>query len=210
MAAAAASEPPQTETASPPRRFAAHKANLLAIAYSSPKNRMDLETKIALWREEMTRVNNIPNNFMGATHRFPQSEPIKPDHFLGDATTRAKRAQYVKEANEMRVLLTKSAVQREADAIYSKLLCARTATEANVELVRLGEFLRAGANLSVVDASNLLGRLRCLRLPFERLLRNVWTPGAESEYDVLKADLESLLVGELGRVSAESAVGRER
>jgi hypothetical protein len=54
-------------------------------------------------------------------------------------------------------------------------------------------------NLPQIDAAATLKLVRRLRLPFERLVRNVWMEGPEVYYDRAKAALEKLLAKEVAR-----------
>jgi hypothetical protein len=52
-------------------------------------------------------------------------------------------------------------------------------------------YLNKGANLMQIDAEDTLACLRRVSLPFERLVRNVWTEGPEVAYDRYKAGLQA-------------------
>ena len=56
-----------------------------------------------------------------------------------------------------------------------------------------------------IDAVLVLRQIRSLRLPFERLVRNVWQEGPEVAYDRTKASLQRLLQKEVAQRKAHAA-----
>ena len=63
--------------------------------------------------------------------------------------------------------------------------------------------------LQVIDAPKVLRQVRGLRLPFERLVRNVWQAGPEVEYDKAKLALQRLLQKEVAVRKATKVVPPE-
>lgn len=180
----------------------------LALKYAVPANRKELISRQALWREEMCATAiGCSNSGLGASLRWERAPPVKPVRTLGDATTRRLRSERAVEMNEDRVVLSRQAVQREYDARHAALLTCVTALQAHTQLQCMRAYALTGANLAMLDASDALARLRKVRLPFERLVRNVWSAGPETKFDASKASLDKLLEAEAAdRAAAEAAI----
>ena len=179
----------------------------LALQYFSPAARQTHLARQALWREEMRIELGLPSTGWTASHRHAPAGPAKPSHLLGDAPSREARLEYVREMNSLRVAMSEQAVQRQCAALFDTLSACVTAEQAAAALDALGAFLRLGANLSKVDAAAELDRLANVRLPFERLVRNVWMEGPEVAYDQAKASIRALLTRELAARRAEQRRG---
>jgi len=170
----------------------------LAVKYAAPANRQELVSRQAQWREEMcSKATGCDNPGLGASLRWERAPPTKPSRTLGDATTRRARSEYAIQKNEDRVALSRQAVQRAYDQEHAKLLLCTTALQAHAQLQDMRAYVLTGANLAMVDAEGALNELRKLRLPFEQLVRNVWSAGPETKYDASKASLEKLLAVEV-------------
>lgn len=179
----------------------------LAMRYTGPAARQSVLERQAIWRSEMARELSLDPPAYGASHRFALAAPLKPSHTFGDAPSRAVRLDYVKTMNSLRVTLGEQAEQRQLDLIFKRLHGCVTAEQAAAALHEMQAFLRRGATLTKVDAEDAAARLGRVRLPFERLVRNVWMAGPEVAYDTAKASLGALLEKEVAsrRKEAERA-----
>ena len=74
-------------------------------------------------------------------------------------------------------------------------------------LVAIRDFLSQPGTMEQIDAAVVLKQVRGLRLPFERLVRNVWQEGPEVAYDRTKAALQRLLQKEVARRKALALSG---
>ena len=63
-------------------------------------------------------------------------------------------------------------------------------------------FLENGDNLQQSDTAQILHQIQNLRLPFERLVRNVWTEGPEVSYDRIRATLTRMLQQDIAQRKA--------
>ncbi len=153
--------------------FLDYRAPRLADRYAVPQNRERLATAHALWRADLCAATNAPTSGgLASDRRYAMPAPVRPNHLLGDASSQASRAAYARDMSALRLELTRQATQRVADALFAKLLGCITSVQANEQLAALREYALAGA-LPLLDARSLVERLGALRLPFERLLRNV-------------------------------------
>ena len=80
-----------------------------------------------------------------------------------------------------------------------------TAEQAVSALEAIGDFLDEPGNMPQIDAALVLRQIKGLRLPFERLVRNVWQEGPEVAYDRTKATLQRTLQREVTRRKALAA-----
>lgn len=201
----------------------------MALSYSAGADRIQFEKRLNMWRRELhenrstappeVRMHTLdgPWRPMSPSARTvptspshwqkPWRPPYTPNHLLGDPLTRRQHAKYAADAEADAERFRAQAVVVQLENYYGALPICATAYQACGALERLDGFLQAGdgENLRQIDARKLLRRIKGLRLPFERLVRNVWTAGPEVEYDKAKAALLRLLQRE---VAARKAAGK--
>lgn len=96
------------------------------------------------------------------------------------------------------------ATQVKLGRLMEQLYACVTAQQASEVLGTIRKYLLQGANLQMIEAAEALQQVSSVRLPFERLVRNVWTEGPEVAYDRNKATLQKLLEGELQTRATEA------
>uniref|UniRef100_A0A7S4FCI0 Uncharacterized protein n=1 Tax=Chrysotila carterae TaxID=13221 RepID=A0A7S4FCI0_CHRCT len=186
------------ETALP--SMAAQRIPALGLRFSAPENREDLATRHALWREELSNANNVPNACAGSSHRWEPAKPTQPHYLSGDIKSRTALEEYERQKNHERIRLDTQVVQREYDILHDKLLRCVTAQQASEALHEMNAYLLYGSNLAMVDAEAAVRKLEKVKLPFERLVRNVWVAGPEVAYDAAKEKLRAQLQTYLNQV----------
>lgn len=154
----------------------------------------------------------------------PWLPPYIPHHMYGDPQTQKTRNDYLDGAKEMKRLFHSQAVCVQLATLMEVLPTCATAGKAVDALEAVHAFLEDHRdideetvaispngvrtttmatvrynNLPQIDAAATLKLVRRLRLPFERLVRNVWMEGPEVYYDRAKAALEKLLAKEVAR-----------
>ena len=176
----------------------------LAMKYSAPEDRSEFEARLNLWRLELGENRDKPSEEWTQEWR----PPYPAHHLSGDPLPRRLRAAYIENAASNKVLFRAQAISVHLEALRGRLPICQTAEQAVAALVAVREFLEKGDNLQQIDASTLLRQIRNLRLPFERLVRNVWQEGPEVAYDRTKAALQRLLQREVAtRKAALAAAG---
>ena len=147
--------------------------------------------------------------------------PYIPHHMRGDPLTLASKEAYVNNCETYRLDLRRQAITVELSKLQERLPLCVTAEQGVAALKAIRDFLdeerefraegshsmQRERNLKAVDAAALWKQVRCLKLPFEYLVRSVWEEGPEVEYDRVKASLIVLLRNEVARrkVLAEQA-----
>eukprot|EP00965_Chrysotila_dentata_P034659 1153702-Pleurochrysis_carterae.AAC.1 len=102
--------------------MAAQRIPALGLRFSAPENREDLATRHALWREELSNANNVPNACAGSSHRWEPAKPTQPHYLSGDIKSRTALEEYERQKNHERIRLDTQVVQREYDILHDKLL----------------------------------------------------------------------------------------
>ena len=190
-----------------------------ALFYSASNDRSEFELRLNTWRRElkenqMTELVEVRSHIPDSPWRplddsvrtIPQSPskwnqpwrpPPPPHHLRGDPLTQRLHAKYITDAAEDAARLRSQAVLVQLDRLYGALPICATADRACDAIGSLYDFLQTGDNLVQIDALRLLKKIKGLRLPFERLVRNVWTAGPEVEYDKAKVAITRLLQREV-------------
>ena len=137
----------------------------------------------------------------------PWRPPYPPHHLLGDPLTQQRRASYIAEQAELATSLSAQAVAVQLKTLQDQLPVCQTAEQAVAALVAIRDFLSQPGTMEQIDAAVVLKQVRGLRLPFERLVRNVWQEGPEVAYDRTKAALQRLLQKEVARRKALALSG---
>lgn len=177
----------------------------LAVKYFGSAFRDEARGRQMLWREDLRGERGEDNPGLGATRRYELSAPLKPSYLIGDPTSRAARFGYVFDKTQLSITLGAQTVQVGLARLMEQLFACVTAEQASAVLLEMKRFLNQGANLMQIDAQEALDKLSKLFLPFERLVRNVWTEGPEVAYDRYKASLRALLETELETREREAA-----
>jgi hypothetical protein len=177
------------------------------------------------WRE-----GNLLENEQAKPESWTQAwrQPYRPHHLLGDARTQGARAAYIHGATEDAILFRAQAVAVDLKRLQDQLPGCVTAEQAVSALTAIRDFLdeqappkptikswpniegdparapRPQKKIELIDASLVLKQIKNLRLPFERLVRNVWEEGPEVMYDRTKASLQRTLQKELARRKEEA------
>jgi hypothetical protein len=116
------------------------------------------------------------------------------------------RNEYLVERANLNRTFTAQAISRDWALIEQKLRRCVTAVEAVEVLGEMEAFLLTDPFVTLIDVDAALKCLRALKLPFERLVRNVWSPGAEVQYDAGKLTIAGLLEAERADRSARAAL----
>lgn len=186
-------------------RVSKFRTRPLAMKYSAFNDREEFEQRLNLWRLEL--AENRATDLLGTqpdwTH--PWLPPYQAHHFLGDPLTRRRQAEYKTSQAELADRLRAQAVSVQLEELRARLPRCQTAEQAVKVLENIRAFLDAPSNLPQINASQLLRQIKNLRLPFERLVRNVWQEGPEVQYDRSKASLTRLLQKEVAQRKALAA-----
>ena len=177
----------------------------LAVKYFGSAFRDEARGRQMLWREDLRGERGEDNPGLGATRRYELSAPLKPSYLIGDPTSRAARFGYVFDKTQLSITLGAQTVQVGLARLMEQLFACVTAEQASAVLLEMKHYLNQGANMMQIDAQEALDKLSKLFLPFERLVRNVWTEGPEVAYDRYKASLRALLETELETREREAA-----
>ena len=167
----------------------------LALVYSAKEDRKQFENRLNDWRLELSENINKPQKEWSQ----PWRPPYPPHHLLGDPQTQYDRANYIAAQAERATSLSAQAVTVQLKRLQDQLPVCQTAEQAVGALQAIVDFLEAPGNLYQIDAKSVLNQVRRTRLPFERLVRNVWQEGPEVQYDRWKATLSKLLQKEVQR-----------
>jgi len=167
----------------------------LAQKYAAPSHREQFASRLDQWCLEMDEVVNKPPNKWSQ----PWLPPYPPHHLLGDPLTQQRRGVAAQAEVELQTQLRAQAVNVRLQTLKEQLPSCVTAQQAVRVLEAIRTFLESGDTMRQIDAPALLRSVRNLRLPFERLVRNVWQEGPEVVYDRSKAALEKLLQREVAR-----------
>ena len=182
-----------------------YRTRPLAVGYSAPNDRDAFEHRLDEWRLELTE--NRATRLLGVQPEWtrPWRPPYPAHHLLGNPIIRRQHAAYIAAQADFAVTLRAQAVDVQLEALRSRLPGCQTAEQAVRALEAIRAFLETGNNLPLINAPKLLRQVRNLRLPFERLVRNVWQEGPEVLYDRTKASLTRLLQKEVGGRKAVAA-----
>lgn len=173
----------------------------LAMTNSAPNDRKDFEARLNEWRVELSEnIHKPPSEWSQ-----PWRPPYRPHHLLGDPLTQCRRDAYIAAAANDVVTFRAQAVAVQLKKLQDQLPVCQTADQAVSTLVAIRDFLETPGNMPQIDAALVLRQVRHLRLPFERLVRNVWQEGPEVAYDRTKASLQRLLLREVARRKADAA-----
>jgi len=128
-----------------------------------------------------------------AVERFEPPPPPPGAGMVWDAEALAARSAFLVEKSELSRAFTEQATSREWTRIEQRLVRAKSALEAVAVLHEMRTFLTTDPLRTQIDARAALELLSRVKLPFERLVRNVWVEGPEVQYDRAKAHICSLL-----------------
>lgn len=178
-----------------------YRTRPLALRYSAHNDRTSFEHRLNDWRVELNENRTLPPGEWSQ----PWRPPYRPHHLLGDPVTQRRREAYINAAAEDVVSLSAQAVAVQLKRLQDQLPVCQTADQAVSALVAIRDFLETPGNMEQIDAALVLRQIRHLRLPFERLVRNVWQEGPEVAYDRTKAALQRVLQKEVARRKAHAA-----
>mmetsp|Transcript_1170 Transcript_1170/g.3688 ORF Transcript_1170/g.3688 Transcript_1170/m.3688 type:complete len:299 (+) Transcript_1170:278-1174(+) len=139
---------------------------------------------------------------------MPRFAPPPPPPGTGkrwDPQALATREAYIWQRTAVSATLTEHATAREYKTLEGRLRAAESASAANEVLLEMEAFLTTDPLITRIDADAARARLAAVRLPFERLVRNLWVEGPELHYDRLKGRVGELLAAEQARRGAMAA-----
>lgn len=182
----------------PPVTTVLQRCQSLSMRYSAPSHRDQFADRLDHWVLEMEEVTKKEERAWS----YPWLPPYSPHHQKGDPMTQKKWAAHKQDAAELKTLFRAQAVAVKLQVLKEQLPGCVTAQQAVSVLEAIRVFLETGDNLSQIEAGAMLRTVRNLRLPFEKLVRNVWQEGPEVVYDRSKATVEKLLAREVARRKA--------
>lgn len=145
-----------------------------------------------------------------ARERFEPPPPPPGAGKVWEAQALRARHAFLAEKSALSRTFTAQATSREWAAIELRLRRTRSALEAVAILGEMQAFLMTDPLITRLDAAASLGLLSRVRLPFERLVRNVWEEGDEVRYDRAKAAVCALLAAEVAERARQASAGWQR
>jgi hypothetical protein len=120
------------------------------------------------------------------------------------------RASYLAERADLSRAFTAQGTAREWSVIERRLRRAKSALDALAILQEMESFLTTDPLITRIDVAASLEVLNTVKLPFERLVRNVWVEGPEVQYDRAKLHVLALLQAEIDTRERQVAEDSER
>ena len=118
-----------------------HRCPPLALKYTATSSREQHCDREHAWREEMAHLDVNPG-----------TPAPTPKHFLGDASSRRLRANYIEDRAQMQTGLSAQAVAMHTQRLQERCLTCLTAEEASDALQAVKHYVVHGSNLSQVSA----------------------------------------------------------